>query len=62
MPPAAAADCVNAVRRLRIERDREAVQDEIDRLEAKPSASNDALASLWAKKKELLKRLEELGA
>jgi DNA primase len=62
VPPAGPADCVNAVRRLRIERDREAVQDEIDRLEAKPSASNDALATLWAKKKELLKRLEELGA
>jgi hypothetical protein len=39
MPPAAPTDCVNAVRRLRIERDREAVQDEIDRLQAKPSAS-----------------------
>jgi DNA primase len=65
MPPAAPTDCVNAVRRLRIERDREAVQDEIDRLQAKPSASpvsNDALATLWAKKKEILKRLEELGA
>ena len=62
MPPAAPTDCVNAVRRLRIERDREAVQDEIDRLEAKPSSSNDALATLWAKKKEILKRLQELGA
>jgi DNA primase len=62
MPPAGPADCVNAVRRLRIERDREAVQDEIDRLQAKPSASNDTLATLWARKKELLTRLEELGA
>jgi DNA primase len=62
MPPAAAPDCVNAVRRLRIERDREAVQDEIDRLESKPSTSNDALAELWARKKEILKRLQELGA
>ena len=42
MPPAAPTDCVNAVRRLRIERDREAVQDEIDRLESTPSTSNDA--------------------
>jgi DNA primase len=64
MPPAGPADCVNAIRRLRIERDRSAVQDEIDRLETGPAAartSNDALAALWARKKELLRRLEELG-
>ena len=62
VPTAEPADCVNALRRLRIERDRAAVQDEIDRLQASPQASNDALAALWARKMELLRRLEELGA
>jgi hypothetical protein len=61
VPPAAPGDCLNALRRLRIERDRAAVQDEIDRLQAAPQASNDALAALWARKMELLRRLEELG-
>jgi hypothetical protein len=62
VPTAEPADCVNALRRLRIERDRAAVQDEIDRLQAASPASNDALAALWARKMELLRRLEELGA
>ena len=57
MPPAAPADCVNAIRRLRIERDIAAVQEEIDRLEPRPGASDDALTRLWTKKKELLRRL-----
>lgn len=61
VPPAGPTDCVNAVRRLRIERDRTAVQEEIDRLQAAPQTSNDALAALWARKMELLRRLEELG-
>jgi DNA primase len=60
VPPAGPADCANAIRRLRIERDRAAVQDEIDRLQSAP-ASDTALATLWARKKELLRRLEELG-
>ena len=60
-PPAAPADCVNALKRMRLERDRAAVQDEIDRL-AMRSGSDDALSALWAKKKELLKRLEEFGS
>ncbi len=60
--PAAAADCVNALRRLRVERDRAAVQDEIDRLEQHSGASNEALAALWARKKALLQRLEDLKA
>ena len=59
-PPAAPNDCVNALKRLRFERDRAAVQEEIDRLEERGQASNDALAALWAKKMELVQRLEAL--
>jgi hypothetical protein len=51
---------VNALKRLRFERDRAAVQEEIDRLEERGQASNDALAALWAKKMELVQRLEAL--
>ena len=58
MPPAAPADCVNAIRRLRVERERTAVQEEIDRLERRGGSSDDALAALWARKKELLRRLQ----
>ncbi len=61
-PPAAPADCVNALRRLRLERDVAAVQEEIDRLEERGRTSNDALAALWAQKKELLEQLQELKA
>jgi len=60
-PPAAAVDCVNALKRLRLERDRAAVQEEIDRLEERGQSSNDQLATLWARKKELLQQLHELG-
>ncbi len=61
MPPAGPADCVNAVRHMRVERDIAAIQEDIDRLEARPTTSNDALAGLWARKKELLRRLEGFG-
>ena len=60
-PAAAAADCVSAVRRLRVERERAAVQDEIDRLQGPSRATDGALAALWERKKELLRRLEELN-
>jgi DNA primase len=58
-PPAAPGDCVNALKRMRLERERAAVQEEIDRVATR--GTDDALAALWARKKELLKRLEELG-
>jgi hypothetical protein len=58
--PAAPADCVNALKRIRVERDIAAAQDEIDRLETAGKASNDALGALWTKKKDLLQRLQEL--
>ena len=60
-PPAAPGDCVNALKRMRLERERAALQDEIDRV-ATRSGTDDALSGLWARKKELLRRLEELGS
>ena len=60
-PPAAPGDCVNALKRMRLERERAALQDEIDRV-ATRSGTDEALSALWARKKELLKRLEDLGA
>ena len=60
-PPAAPGDCVNALKRMRLERERAALQDEIDRA-ATRSGADDTLSGLWAKKKELLRRLEELGS
>ena len=60
-PPAAPGDCVNAMKRMRLERERAALQDEIDRV-ATRSGTDEALSALWARKKELLKRLEDLGA
>lgn len=56
-------DCVNALKRRRLERERAEVQDEIDRLQAGTRAGDDTdrrLATLWAKKLELLQRLEAL--
>ena len=58
VPPAEPADCVHAVRRMRTERNIAAVQEEIDRLETRPTAADETLAVLWARKKELLTRLE----
>lgn len=59
--PAPAADCVGALKRLRYDRERAAVQEEIDRLQDEPARGGDAaLAALWHKKKALLQRLEEL--
>lgn len=57
------SDCVNALKRRRLERERTEVQDEIDRLQAGTRAGDDTdrrLGALWAKKLELLQRLEAL--
>ena len=59
-PPAAPADCVNALKRLRLERDRAAIQEEIDRLEEHGKTSDEAFAALWTKKKALLQQLQDL--
>jgi DNA primase len=58
---ASAADCVGAFRRLRVDRERAAVQDEIDRLQQRSEMTDGALVALWERKKELLRRLEELN-
>jgi DNA primase len=61
--PAPAAECVRALKRLRFERERTTVQREIDRLQELGAASHDAqIDALWARKKDLLHRLHELGA
>jgi primase-like protein len=57
LPPAGPTECVQAIKRMRIERDIAAVQEEIDRLQSVPGESNDVLARLWAKKKDLLTQL-----
>jgi DNA primase len=60
--PASPDDCVNALRRLRYDRERSAVQDEIDRLQQRPGPDGDReLATLWERKQELLRRLEDLS-
>jgi DNA primase len=56
-------ECVNALKRRRLERERAEVQDEIDRLQAGARAGESTvvrLGELWAKKLELLQRLEAL--
>jgi DNA primase len=58
---ASAGDCVGAFRRLRVDRERAAVQDEIDRLLERSEITDGALLALWERKKELLRRLEELS-
>jgi DNA primase len=58
---ASPADCVGAFRRLRVDRERAAVQDEIDRLQERSEISDGVLLALWERKKELLRRLEELN-
>jgi DNA primase len=59
-PVAPAADCVTTLRRLRYARERAAIQEEIDRLQDRQQAvSDEALASLWERKKAVLRRIEE---
>ncbi|MEO7192851.1 MAG: DNA primase [Vicinamibacterales bacterium] len=54
------SDCVNAVRRLRLERDRALVQDEIERLQQGTDGYERKLAALFDRKMELQERLGEL--
>jgi DNA primase len=59
--PSAEPDaCVHAVRRLRLERESAALQDEIDRLQQDAAIDDGALAALWARKKALRQRLDNL--
>jgi DNA primase len=55
-------DCVNALKRRRLERERSDVQEAIDRLQAAAGTGDDQeFAALWARKMELLRRLEFLN-
>lgn len=59
--PAPAADCARALKRLRCERERAAVQREIDRLqEAGGSGRDELIEALWQRKKDLLQQIEAL--
>lgn len=62
-PPAAVVDCGHEIRRLRYERQRAAVQDEIDRCQqlGTPTALAE-IDRLWRKKRDLTERLESLRA
>jgi len=59
-PVAEPADCVQALRRLRWNRELAVVQRAIEELQERRASDGDAeLPGLWARKKELLGRLEE---
>jgi DNA primase len=61
-PVAGAADCVQALRRLRHARELAEVQDAIAALQEGSATDGDRqLTDLWARKKELLRRLEDLS-
>jgi DNA primase len=58
---APAGDCVVAIRRRRVDRERAAVQDEIDRLQERSQMTDDAFLALSKRKEELLRRLEDMN-
>ncbi len=61
-PPADPADCVRTLKRRRFDRERADVQREIDRLQEEGAARyEDEIVTLWARKKDLLQRIEALG-
>jgi DNA primase len=60
VPAAPAADCVTTLKRLRVDRERAAVQEEIDRLQERAAPDDGLLLALWTRKKELLRQLDEL--
>jgi DNA primase len=59
-PAAPPDECVHAIRRLRVERESAAVQHEIDCLQRGSGMDDRTLAALWERKKELLRRLDDL--
>jgi hypothetical protein len=60
-PPAPALECVRALKRLRWERERAAIQREIDRLQQLGASQHgNEIDDLWQRKKDLLHRIEEL--
>lgn len=59
--PAPPIECVRALKRLRCERERAAIQREIDRLQELGAGEHGIeIDALWRKKKDLLHRIEEL--
>lgn len=60
-PVLRADDCVREIKRLRYERERAAIQREIDHLQQLGAAQHDAqIDALWARKRDLLQRIEGL--
>jgi DNA primase len=59
--PAQPVECARAIKRLRCERDRAAIQREIDRLQQLGATQHGSeIDNLWQRKKDLLHRIEEL--
>jgi hypothetical protein len=60
--PAPPGECARALRRRRYERERAEVQREINRLQELGAAGHDReIEGLWARKKDLLQRLDALN-
>jgi DNA primase len=61
-PPATiVSNCIRALKALRFDRERAAIQREIDRLQQLGAPQHgDEIESLWQRKKDLLHRIEEL--
>jgi hypothetical protein len=54
-------DCARALKKLRWERERAAIQREIDRLQSMGASQHgNEIDALWQKKKDLLLRIEQL--
>ena len=61
-PPAPPLECARALKRLRLERDRAAIQREISRLQELGAGKHEReIEALWLKKKDVMRRLEELS-
>ena len=59
--PAEPIECARAIKRLRCERDRAAIQREIDRLQQLGASQHGhEIDNLWQRKKDILHRIEEL--
>jgi hypothetical protein len=59
--PAPPAECARALKRLRWERERAAIQREIDRLQQLGATQHGIeIDNLWQRKKNLLLRIEDL--
>jgi len=60
-PPAPALECARAIKRSRCERERAAIQREIDRLQELGAGQHGhEIDALWQRKKDLLHRIEKL--